>query len=93
MSRVKDQARITAAGQTLRQIAEQYYLGCRAYHQLVACRSQHRVLWHVRLKTLAQTGNQLADALHLARPNWPLLYHISHRYCRNSGNPFRAVTG
>jgi hypothetical protein len=92
MSRIKDQARIAGTEQALRQIAEQYYLGCRAYHQLVKAGSDKRVLWHIRLKTLAQTGNQLADALMLPRPNWPALYHISQRYSRNTANPFQAVT-
>ncbi len=89
MSRISHQIRIDATAQLLRQIAQDYYLGCRAYHVLVEHHSPERAHFHVRLKTLAQIGAALADALCTPRPNWPVLYHIARRYRHQQANPFQ----
>jgi hypothetical protein len=85
---IQQQARLEATGHLLCEMAKEYYLGCKAYHQQVEIGADTRALWHIRLKTLAQIGNQLADVLGVPRPNWPVLYHIAHRFRFLTGNPF-----
>jgi hypothetical protein len=87
-TRTDHRAVVTAASELLHGIAVKYYLGCKAYHLCVQAGSPDRALWHVRLKTLTQIGNQLADALGQPWPNWPVLFHTAHRYRRLDHNPF-----
>ena len=84
--------RLSGASELLRDLAEHYYLGCKAYHICTQTGSPERRQWHVRLKTLAQIGNRLADVLHETRPNWKILFHTAHRYRQLDHNPFHTPT-
>lgn len=86
-TRITDSVKLDATHQLLADVAARYYLGCKTYH----CTDKdtpERTHWHIRLKTLAQLGNQLADALIVTRPNWQVLYYTAHRYRRHDHNPF-----
>jgi hypothetical protein len=87
-TRITDGVKLDAAHQLLHDIAARYYLGCKAYHICAETGAADRVHWHIRLKTMAQVGNQLADALIVARPNWRVLYHTAQRHRHLGHNPF-----
>lgn len=87
-TRITDGVKFDATQQLLHDIAVRYYLGSKAFHICAETGAEQRVHWHVRLKTLAQLGNQLADALIVPRPNWPALFYTAHRYRRLTHNPF-----
>jgi hypothetical protein len=92
MNRIATQAKLDATSRLLALLAQDYYRGCKAYHVLTAQRSPDRAHWHVRLKTMAQLGNALADALIQPRPNWPALFHIADRFRTVPGDPFQPRT-
>jgi hypothetical protein len=87
----EQRAKLAAADELLRGIAEKYYMGAKAFHICAQAGSPDRAHWHVRLKTLAQIGNQLADALVVTRPDWKTLFYTAHRYRNLDHNPFRAT--
>lgn len=82
--------KLAAADELLRGIADKYYMGAKAFHICAHAGSPDRALWHVRLKTLTQIGNQLADALTVPRPNWKVLFYTAHRYRNLDHNPLQA---
>ena len=87
----EQRAKLAAADELLRGIAEKYYMGAKAFHICAHAGSPDRAHWHVRLKTLAQIGNQLADALQQTRPDWKVLFYTAHRYRNLDHNPFQAT--
>ncbi|GAA1028507.1 hypothetical protein GCM10009557_13790 [Virgisporangium ochraceum] len=87
-TRITDGVKLDAVHELLRDVAASYYMGCKAYHIFTETGADERVYWHIRLKTLTQFGNQLADALVVARPNWKVLYHTARRYRRLDHDPF-----
>ena len=92
MNRIGVQVKLDAAHHLLRHIAEDYYLGAKTYHTLTPKTAQ-RAYSHVRLKTLAQLGTSLADALGCLCPHWEVLYHTAGYNPADSFNPFQSGTG
>ncbi|HZN71818.1 MAG TPA: hypothetical protein VFC00_09095 [Micromonosporaceae bacterium] len=79
MTQLSMQIQLAQIEHLLRHIAEDYYTAAKAYHILRATGHPDRIRFHARLKTLAQVGNSLADALHCRRPPWHLFYDQTGR--------------
>ncbi|HZN72693.1 MAG TPA: hypothetical protein VFC00_13575 [Micromonosporaceae bacterium] len=93
MTRLSLQIQLAQIEHLLRHIAEDYYTAAKAYHILRATGHPDRIRLHARLKTLAQVGNSLADALHCRRPPWHLFYDHTGRDPHCTANPFQAGGG
>lgn len=71
----------------LRTLADSYYNACRHYAAAPQPDCPERLYWRTKLITLEQLGDQLADALHIAAPDWETIRDLATAHPEPGVNP------